>query len=356
MGCVQSKPAVTNVEISAQTPSEADLPSNASVTKTIQLKGSPATSSYLSTPVNSISPFTIQQPEREAKDSQTSPETILAASQAETPSPAHLFRDVAQPTGSALAAQPTGGSLDIASSGASNVIQAVVAVVASAEILVAVGNVLQLMCALPFPGKFALVSCVCTCTEAIECPIYYLVRGYSSNSHLAMTAVALPLLSYSGRIGQSAMYTAADSKLLLHLLMRPCHSQAGICCPGGIAVAVINQLYRAARLANYNKRSCSALAERVVDIFNVAGASHMLLVQEGHWERFVKQLCNKLQEMQLFIESFSSHGTHNGYHAQLLTEQRLHYHKNPPDVYSHQSIVMNSPVLPKMHKYDVYSH
>ena len=40
--------------------------------------------------------------------------------------------------------------------------EAVMAVVASTEVLVAVGGVLQLMCALPFPGKFAPVSCVCT--------------------------------------------------------------------------------------------------------------------------------------------------------------------------------------------------
>ena len=119
--------------------------------------------------------------------------------------------------------------------------------------------------------------------------------------------------------------------------MFPCHSQAGICCLGGIAVAAIKELYKAARLANCNKRSCRALAERVVDIFNVAGASHVLLVQEGHWDRFVKQLCNKLQEMQTFTESFSSHGRHNGYHAHLLTEQRLYHHSNPPDVYSHLS-------------------
>lgn len=100
--------------------------------------------------------------------------------------------------------------------------------------------------------------------------------------------------------------------------MLPCHSQAGICCSGGSAVAAINQLYKAARLANYNKRSCRALTERVVDIFNVAGASHALLVQEGHWDRFVKQLCNKLQEMQLFMESFSSHGGNIGPHAYLF--------------------------------------
>ena len=55
-----------------------------------------------------------------------------------------------------------------------------------------------------------------------------------------------------------------------------------------------------------------------MDIFNVAGASHALLVQEGHWDRFVKQLCNKLQEMQLFMESFSSHGGNIGPHAYLF--------------------------------------
>ena len=138
----------------------------------------------------------------------------------------------------------------------------------------------------------------------------------------------MSLLSYSGTIGHAAIYTAANAKPHLCLLMLPCHLQAGIGCPGGIAVVAINQLYKAARLANYNKRSCSALAERVVDIFNVAGASHVLLVQEGHWERFIRQLCNKLQEMQLFVESFSSRGKHNGYHAQLLNEQCLHYHKS----------------------------
>ena len=70
----------------------------------------------------------------------------------------------------------------------------------------------------------------------------------------------------------------------------------------------IKRLYKAAHLASSNKRSCRALAERVLDIFNVAACSHELLVQEGHWERFVKHLGNKLQEMQTFMDSFSSHG------------------------------------------------
>ena len=83
----------------------------------------------------------------------------------------------------------------------------------------------------------------------------------------------------------------------------------GSFCAGSIAVEAIKQLYKAARLANYNKRSCQALATRVLDIFNVAACSHTLLVQEGQWEHFVKQLCNKLQEMQRFIDSFSSHGS-----------------------------------------------
>ena len=70
----------------------------------------------------------------------------------------------------------------------------------------------------------------------------------------------------------------------------------------------IKRLYKPACLASSNKRSCRALAERVLDIFNVAAYSHELLVQEGHWERFVQHLGNKLKEMQTFVDSFSSHG------------------------------------------------
>ena len=55
---------------------------------------------------------------------------------------------------------PAGSVLDIPSGGASGAMQAVAAVAASNEVLVAVGDVLQLMCALPFPGKSDEGTCV----------------------------------------------------------------------------------------------------------------------------------------------------------------------------------------------------
>ena len=86
------------------------------------------------------------------------------------------------------------------------------------------------------------------------------------------------------------------------------HPQKLCGCAGSFAVEAVKLLYKAACLASCNKKSCKALAERVLDIFNVAACSNQLLIQEGHWEHFVKQLCNKLQEMQIFVDSFSSHG------------------------------------------------
>ena len=250
MGCVESKPALLNVQNPTRTPSEADLPSKTNATNTVQLKASPATSSYSSTPVNRTSPLTFKEPEHEAKngqnvsgnllkvgkfpaplfkdiaqskqaakDSQTFSENMLKASQAGPPSPAPLFKDTVQSKQAAQSgqmfsekmliasqtgvpssaplfkniaqskqaaqigqtfsenmlkasqagvpspaplfkdiAQSAGSALAIPLNGASGAMQAVGAAVASAEILVPVGGVLQLMCALPFPGKSALAS------------------------------------------------------------------------------------------------------------------------------------------------------------------------------------------------------
>ena len=251
MGCVESKPALLNVQNPARTPSEADLPSKTNLSNTVQLKASPATSSYSSTPVNRTSPLTIKEPEHEAKngqnvsgnllkvgksspaplfkdiaqskqatkDSQTFSENMLKASQAGPPSPAPLFKGTVQSKQAAQSgqmfsekmliasqtavpssaplfkniaqskqaaqigqtfsenmlkasqagvpspaplfkdiAQSAGSALAIPLNGSSGAMQATGAAVASAEILVPVGGVLQLMCALPFPGKSALAS------------------------------------------------------------------------------------------------------------------------------------------------------------------------------------------------------